>query len=328
MRTTDATVDRRVLQRIVTCATQHGASRTRLEAVAGLDRDPRPRTDARRLLRLWEVAVEATQPELTWHLARTVRLADLGLYGFVIQTAPTAKAALNASTMLFGLVSELLGWAWRGDAVQIIGPRPRDAGDLIVREAMVTQFALLSRQAAPELRLRKVQLRRSAAGPCPLDQLDCPITRGAPEDRIELAPSTFDTPTTHAHPELHAHLWQQGLRTLRSPMQGEDFFGTLHRRITARMHEVPNLEAVARDLRMTPRTLRRRLSERGTSFRECVDDLRRQRAATEVVATHRPLTEIALDLGFSELSAFTRAYRRWFGHAPSEARRVAVNRRH
>jgi methylphosphotriester-DNA--protein-cysteine methyltransferase len=60
---------------------------------------------------------------------------------------------------------------------------------------------------------------------------------------------------------------------------------------------------------------------RGSSFRDVVDDARHQLAAVYLGDRTLSMTDVACLLGYSEAAAFTRAYKRWIGSAPSQARR-------
>lgn len=82
-----------------------------------------------------------------------------------------------------------------------------------------------------------------------------------------------------------------------------------------------SLELIAGDLDLPPRTLQSRLAHAGSSFETVLNDTRSSFARHYLLDTQMPLTEIAMLLGFSELSAFTRAAQRWFGVAPSVYRR-------
>ncbi|HVI51484.1 MAG TPA: AraC family transcriptional regulator [Candidatus Sulfotelmatobacter sp.] len=82
----------------------------------------------------------------------------------------------------------------------------------------------------------------------------------------------------------------------------------------------PHIEAVAEALRLPRWTLQRRLAEAGLSFSDVVEKVRRDLAGLYVGQPHLPLSEIALALGYSELSAFTRAFTRWHGQAPAKSR--------
>jgi AraC-like DNA-binding protein len=85
--------------------------------------------------------------------------------------------------------------------------------------------------------------------------------------------------------------------------------------------ELPELESTARTLRMTPRTLNRRLEEEGSSFRAIKDALRRDIALTRIAKTEQPVATLAADLGYADPSAFYRAFVGWTGVSPSAYRR-------
>ncbi|MFW5877013.1 MAG: helix-turn-helix transcriptional regulator [Myxococcota bacterium] len=83
-----------------------------------------------------------------------------------------------------------------------------------------------------------------------------------------------------------------------------------------------NATEVAKRLGVSTRTLTRRLERDGTSLKELADDLRRRLALQYVGSRDLPLSEVALLLGFSQTSAFHRAFRRWTGQTPLEYRRA------
>lgn len=78
----------------------------------------------------------------------------------------------------------------------------------------------------------------------------------------------------------------------------------------------PDLDRVARRLAMSRRTLQRALQREGTSFQRLVDDTRREVALERLRDPRLTLSELAFLVGFSELSAFDRAFRRWTGQSP------------
>jgi AraC-like DNA-binding protein len=87
---------------------------------------------------------------------------------------------------------------------------------------------------------------------------------------------------------------------------------------------VASLEDVAQHLAMAPRSLRRRLDEEQTSFRNLVEAERKQLAVQLLEGTDMKLDEMALQLGYSDTASFTRAFRRWFNRAPGEYRRTSA----
>lgn len=78
--------------------------------------------------------------------------------------------------------------------------------------------------------------------------------------------------------------------------------------------------AVAEALHTTPRNLHRKLQKHDTSFSRLLNDTRRELALQYIHDRSKTLTEISYMLGFSEVSSFSRAFRKWTGVAPSEAR--------
>ncbi|WP_051277798.1 AraC-like transcriptional regulator QhpR [Solimonas flava] len=81
------------------------------------------------------------------------------------------------------------------------------------------------------------------------------------------------------------------------------------------------IEAIAEQLALSERTLQRRLQEAGLNFQQLVEQLRYETACRYLQQGHLPLTEIGYLLGYSEPSAFSRAFRRWSGASPLAYRR-------
>jgi AraC-like DNA-binding protein len=91
-------------------------------------------------------------------------------------------------------------------------------------------------------------------------------------------------------------------------------------------HGDATLADAADTLGMTSRALQRELEKANTSFRDLVEETRKSMARHYLNDTSLPLTEIAFILGFSELSAFSRAARSWFGASPRELRKVGTEK--
>ena len=81
--------------------------------------------------------------------------------------------------------------------------------------------------------------------------------------------------------------------------------------------------SVARELNMSSRTLQRRLRAEGTTFRDILDDVRRELAIRYLTRRELSINEITYILGFVEPSSFTRAFRRWTGSCPTVYRDAA-----
>jgi AraC-like DNA-binding protein len=83
----------------------------------------------------------------------------------------------------------------------------------------------------------------------------------------------------------------------------------------------PDVARAAKALGMSARSLQRKLEEEGTSFKAVVDEARRALAITHLRDERRSITDVAFLVGFSETSAFSRAFRRWTGKSPIDWRR-------
>lgn len=85
-------------------------------------------------------------------------------------------------------------------------------------------------------------------------------------------------------------------------------------------HAWPAFDAFAAQLHTTPSTLRRRLDEEGQSFQMIKDEVRRDLAIEDLCHSSKSVMAIALSLGFAEVGAFYRAFKKWTGLRPGEYR--------
>ncbi|WP_394821149.1 AraC family transcriptional regulator ligand-binding domain-containing protein [Pendulispora albinea] len=101
----------------------------------------------------------------------------------------------------------------------------------------------------------------------------------------------------------------------------------LHQQIedSLRAEQSARLERVARRLQCSARTLQRQLAEAGTSFQCVLDEVRRELAIDYLRDPERSIYEIALALGYSDLSSFHRAFVKWNGATPKSFRRALAN---
>lgn len=103
--------------------------------------------------------------------------------------------------------------------------------------------------------------------------------------------------------------------------------GLVRERLARVSHRWPSMDDVASDLAVSTRTLARRLTEEGTSFREIDASARRARAETLLRETSYPLEQVADALGYATCSAFVRAFKRWHGVPPGTWRSQSAPRR-
>ena len=103
--------------------------------------------------------------------------------------------------------------------------------------------------------------------------------------------------------------------------QDSSFLGMVCREIIRQTTDTaPNIHMVSSSMGMSERTLRRHLSNEGLSFQEVKNMARKKRAQYYLANSSLSLTDIAFELGFSELSAFSRAFRHWVGETPQAYR--------
>ena len=107
---------------------------------------------------------------------------------------------------------------------------------------------------------------------------------------------------------------------LSRPDGGDSLASQLRRLLSRESGHWPDLEAAAAHLHISPQTLRRHLREEGSSFQELKDELRRDIAIYHLSRADLSLQQIAEQLGFSEPSAFHRAFKKWTGLTPGAYR--------
>ena len=144
----------------------------------------------------------------------------------------------------------------------------------------------------------------------------------APVNRIQYPAKFLDVPLPGRDPYLSrlatAQLDSQ-LASLNTAREG-DLLEQVRRRIDARLGHDPSIEGVARDLDVSPRTLRRRLDAHDASFQDLLEQARRERAIEYLVGTNEAIGRVSAMVGYRDPSNFRRAFRRWTGLAPATYR--------
>ncbi len=142
---------------------------------------------------------------------------------------------------------------------------------------------------------------------------------------LEFAASLLDRPHLHANPELqtaaHAQAEQRMSRLARPSTLLDRLQIFL---ISQPPPAVPDMEQAADALGMSSRSLRRRLTDEGISYRVLIQDLQRERACSLLRDPAFTIQHAAGMVGFTDTGAFHRAFRRWTGMSPSEYRRSSA----
>jgi len=168
----------------------------------------------------------------------------------------------------------------------------------------------------------RAELRRPEAHPRLYeDYFGCPVKFGARRNRLFFCGEDVSQPfVTHnpellelVAPQLEAELKQQ----LADRPLKEQAKGILKRLLAG---QKPRLEDVAVELRVSSRTLQRRLLEEGITFHDLVEEARRDMAQHYLSQPALELNETAYLLGYEDPNSFIRAFHKWEGTSPGEWR--------
>lgn len=144
----------------------------------------------------------------------------------------------------------------------------------------------------------------------------------AGDSRFSFSSSLLDKPLPQSDPESSRHFQQQcQLLIAKLTTQGH-FVDDVRMLILARPGFFPDIEYVAEKMNMSTRTLRRRLKEENSSYRELLDEIRFGLAREYLGKTSLSMEEICGLLGYSESGNFSHAFRRWSGQSPREWRQA------
>ncbi|WP_027859196.1 AraC family transcriptional regulator [Marinobacterium jannaschii] len=145
----------------------------------------------------------------------------------------------------------------------------------------------------------------------------CPIEYDQPSSYLEFDNSLLNKPVVQTTQTLSGYLRRCPLDWFKR----QAYYPVYTRRVLDQLQQLSDvaearMEFIAEQLHITERTLRRKLSEEGTSFQQIKDGMRRDAAIHLLSQRELSIAQIARTLGFSEPAAFTRAFRQWTGVAP------------
>ncbi len=296
---------------------------------AGIDpellRNPENSLSFVELDRLLQTCVDATNCE---HLGLLVgqrgTTTSLGLVGRLMLTAPTLKTAVldlctNQRRYVRGAVAYLViqnDTAFWGYAVHHPNMKAiEQLGD----GALAVGFNLMKELVgfAPDEILIS---RRDPNNTAPYRRFfGCTPQFDSQQNALAFPASLLSRPVYSADRELRGIL-EKSVAAYWAVKQ-PSVVQTVTRMLRARViFPDTSLETVANELFMHPRTLNRRLQMEGKSFRELINQARFEVARQLLAGTRMDVTDIALALGYADLSGFTHAFQRWSGIAPSEWR--------
>jgi AraC-like DNA-binding protein len=130
----------------------------------------------------------------------------------------------------------------------------------------------------------------------------------------------LDNPLPQSDPDSIRHLQQQCQMLIAKLTTQGHFIDDVRMLVLARPGFFPDVDYVAEKLGLSTRTLRRRLKEEGSSYRELLEEIRFGLAKEYLGETNLPMEEISVLLGYTESGNFSHAFRRWSGESPSRWR--------
>jgi AraC-like DNA-binding protein len=263
-------------------------------------------------------------PSIGLDAALRFRVGDFDLFGYLMKYAPDLWGVLMAGTQYKRLLGDTASFDVERLHDRVVVSVGRSGGRQLLHEA--SDFAAgalmlaIRELVAPEVIPLEVQLPRDR----PADErvyqrfFGCSVSYGASCVKLIYAASWLSTPCRNADPQLAAILRRQADEAVARVPDDAPLPLRVRAYVADNIDRGTELSDIATKLAMSERTLRRRLREAGTGYRELVDDVRRERALTLADQGAHSATEIALMVGFDDSATFARAFRRWTGMLPRD----------
>jgi AraC-like DNA-binding protein len=272
--------------------------------------------------------------ELGVRVGGSYHVGSFGIFGFACLTSSTLGDAVRFAARYYEL-----SYGFCLPTVTVEGPAAALRLDLPDLTGPVAEF-LLRRDLAAIARVMAELL----GGPVPFTSIE--FTGPAPSSGDAAAAEAFDVTPGHHSPVTVARLpaavldsrlpqasqmsvvmcEQQCHALLERRRQRTGVARRVRERLASIDGEPHTIAAVARQLAMSERTLRRRLAEENTTFRDLVEEVHRV-LAEELLATGAlSVDDVALRLGYAEATSFIAAFKRWTGTTPARYQRSVAPR--
>ncbi|HVV88449.1 MAG TPA: AraC family transcriptional regulator [Kofleriaceae bacterium] len=302
------------------------------ELTAAIVADDEARIAAPQFRAAWAEAARLTgDGALALAIAAATPPGAFGIIEYVCRSSATLGDALRQWVRYLNLLDDAVevGLALDGDRAHLHVARESEAPAPASHELC---WALVARQARElstvPFRLQAVELAHPAPAGVDVARyrawFDAPVVFGADHTRLSFPRAALEAALASSDPTLLAIL----TRAADELTRGLATDPTIAARVKRVLHELlrsgdADLDIVAKRLGLTGRSLQRRLKDEATSFADLRDVVRRE-LARRYLDEGLAIAEISFLLGFSEPSAFFRAYRRWTGEAPLASRRRAL----
>lgn len=295
--------------------------------------DPSVQVDARQELAVVRALAELDGSDATaMALGRRYRVTTFGIFGFACISSPTLRDA-----MLFALRYFDLSFAFCIPHVEVDGGRltlelddsrvPADVARFLVLRDLAAIFSVM-RDLLPEIVLDDLGFRHEASTVDGYEKTFGLVPRfGADACRATLDPELLTLPLPQANDQTVALCAAQCEALVARKRRRTGISQQVRERLVRLGGVDAGMDEIARQLTLSTRTLRRRLTEAGTSYRALVDEVR-QTLAEELLDTGvLSVEDVAYRLGYAEASSFIYAFKRWTGMTPAAfARRFRAAR--
>lgn len=146
----------------------------------------------------------------------------------------------------------------------------------------------------------------------------CPIRYEQTENLFACDAQWADKKIATYDPLSHRQALEFLQMTVAKQSMENEFIESIERIVRRDLHQTPSLSAVATQMCMSDRTLRRRLADQGRSYQNVLDQIRMSRALALLSNPRLTIDEVAYEVGFSDAHNFRRAFKRWTGHGPRQ----------
>lgn len=294
--------------------------------------DPTGRFSIDEVSLLWERAVARSgKPTLGLDPGLAAAYGKLGMVGYAMMACPTLHAALQRLLRAMDLVSNAATFELQDDprgAWFVLGhlggerPVPRQRLEF----GMLTMLSFCSWISGREFAPLCIEFVYARPADTRVHEavFKCPLVFGAPANRALLGWHDLQRPLPAHEPHiaaLHERLVEEELQRLEGAAVSARVRHLLATRLSTQLGAPePRREEVAAALKMSDRTLQRRLQAEGHSFQQLLDDTRRELAQLYLRRPDASIKRVAEQLGFEDPSNLFRACKRWFGESPGAYR--------
>lgn len=328
-----ATVSAGYAQALVDLAEKRGAPREALLDAAGLSPDDLQPAEKRVAFERFKALMRegkrlSGDEALGLRFGTDISFNVLSIVGLICFAAPTMDEAFRQMNRYGRLVIEVEG-VGREDRFVIeeeggrtfITDKRRNPNDFHeLTESTLGRFICGFTRIFPDVPLylsADATHERPAYGDLYEELLGVPVRFGAAKTRMEIDPDYFTMSISNSPGYVFGILSQQADALLKDLEASETLAARVERHIMPALHTGDiNMNDVARDLGMSRQTLYRQLKAEGTSFEQLVDHLRERLAMHYLQGEKVSVNETAYLVGFSDPSAFSRAFKRWTGTSP------------